>query len=146
MIQKATALIILLSAILLNAVGQSRNNSNSSDSNTPRFLPEYKADDYLKVQIRNKGEGVLIKWKAEKNCSKKIFHLLKGIVKENNEISWKIIKKIDPENENKFEYLDQDMSFKKAYYRIRVSQDEDNVEYTNYYLFDNEDYSLVRNN
>ncbi|MGK7397022.1 MAG: hypothetical protein ACNS62_20770 [Candidatus Cyclobacteriaceae bacterium M3_2C_046] len=100
----------------------------------PAFVPEYKADDYLKVDLKQKDGEIYLVWKSKVDCSEKTFHVLKGVINQDQEITWQIIKQFEPQHaSNKFECIDPVLG-EQAYYRIRVSEDGDQIEYTRYYL------------
>ena len=143
MIKRGAALLFVMIFIFMDVSGQASQNIPNND--VPKYLPEYKADKYLQVNLKEQKEGVLVKWKSEQDCNHKTFHVLKGIIDEKQEISWTILTRIDGKSDKHYQFLDRNRSFQKAYYRIRVSEDEDNIEYTNYFLFSNEDHSMVRN-
>lgn len=124
--------IFCIQSMVSNGQSFSRNTGES-----PKFVPKYAADKYMKVKVKQNKQGVLLKWQFTEEFDNKTVHILKGVVGENEQIQWKIIEQYELLNTGqKFDYLDENSSFEKAYYRLRISEDGDQVEYTSYYLIE----------
>jgi hypothetical protein len=101
----------------------------------PKFLPKNTATAFVDFDYKKSANNVDIKWKFNKSFTNKTVHLLRGVMNEDNFIKWEIIKAFGPlaNNDLQFRYKDKKVVDQTTYYRIRVSEDGDNVEYTNFY-------------
>jgi len=101
----------------------------------PKFLPKNTANAFVDFDYKKSANAIDLKWKFNKSFTNKTVHLLRGVMNEDNFIKWEIVKAFGPLNDNdiKFKYKDKKVVDKTTYYRLRVSEDGDMIEYTNFY-------------
>lgn len=102
----------------------------------PKFLPKNTMDAFVDFNYKISGSAVDLKWQFNKNMDKKTVHLLKGVMNEDHQIKWEIVEEYGPLSIDKikFKYKDKATNDNQTtYYRLRISEDGDRVEYTGYY-------------
>lgn len=101
----------------------------------PRFLPKNSMDTFVDFNFKTSAATVDLKWRFSKSMQNKTVHLLKGVMNENHQIKWEIVEEYGPlsDEDIKFKYKDKSIDNQTTYYRLRISEDGDSVEYTGYY-------------
>ena len=102
----------------------------------PKFLPKNTADAFVDFDYKKSKGSIDLKWKFNKSFDNKTVHFISlGCPNDEHFIKWEIVKEFGPlqEDELKFKFKDKKVPDSPTYYRLRVSEDGDMVEYTNFY-------------
>jgi len=115
-----------------------QNQAETKEAKGPSFLPKNEADDYIVLEVSRQSNAINLQWKSKENTKGKTFHLLKGTINDERQIRWEILAAFEAtKRKQKFEYVDKNPNLGEVYYRLRISEDREKVQYTRYYLISN---------
>ncbi len=125
-------------AYLNNNDRENKDNKNAKTQQevaAPQFLPKNSMDSFVKFDYKKLSSAVDLRWQFNKSMNNKTVHLLKGVMQSNHQIKWEIIKEYGPltDEKIKFKFKDKTENDLPTYYRLRISEDGDMVEYTGFY-------------
>ena len=133
--KKTSLLWLFLSVSVSLQAQQAYLASNQTQAETPKFLPKNTAHQYVDFEYKKTHEAVELKWQLNKSFESKTIHLLKGVMNDHYQIRWQIIEEYGPleGKQKKISYTDEEVQSNTTYYRLRISEDGDMVEYTDFY-------------